>query len=141
LIYGVSITTGAINDFEQSLELATKMVLYYGMGSSIIYSSMSDKYKQKVDEDVMNLINTAYSKEKAEIILFENYLHNVFYLKDCKLTYGSNASVLHSLFLKSMQNLLISTSFNLLINRMSLKYDYNAKSFEVKTNVIDVFSF
>lgn len=64
LIYGVSITTGAINDFEQSLELATKMVLYYGMGSSIIYSSMSDKYKQKVDEDVMNLINTAYSKAK-----------------------------------------------------------------------------
>jgi cell division protease FtsH len=64
LIYGVSITTGAINDFEQSLELATKMVLYYGMGTSIIYSSMSDKYKQKVDEDVMSLINSAYFKAK-----------------------------------------------------------------------------
>ena len=70
LIYGVSITTGAINDFEQSLELATKMVLYYGMGSSIIYSSMSDKYKQKVDEEVMNLINTAYFKAKE---LLGNY--------------------------------------------------------------------
>lgn len=70
LIYGVSITTGAINDFEQSLELATKMVLYYGMGTSIIYSSMSDKYKQKVDEDVMSLINSAYFK--AKMLLEEN---------------------------------------------------------------------
>lgn len=58
--YGVSVTTGAINDFEEALKLAEKMILYYGMGKQIIYPRMSDKYKQMVDEEVAGLINDAY---------------------------------------------------------------------------------
>ena len=122
------------------LEWEKKRQFFFFFNEFLLSLSKSNKILLK-EMSLFFDINTAYSKEKAEIILFENYLHNVFYLKDCKLTYGSNASVLHSLFLKSMQNLLISTSFNLLINRMSPKYAYNAKSFEVKTNVIDVLSF
>jgi len=58
--YGVSVTTGAINDFEEALKLAEKMVIYYGMGRNIIYSSMSDKYKEKIDNEVVRIINEAY---------------------------------------------------------------------------------
>jgi cell division protease FtsH len=60
VVYGVSVTTGAINDFEEALKLAEKMILYYGMGKKIIYPSMSDKYKEMIDEEVAGLINDAY---------------------------------------------------------------------------------
>jgi ATP-dependent metalloprotease FtsH len=69
VFYNVSVTTGAINDFEEALKLAEKMVLYYGMGSNIIYPSSSDKYKEMIDKDVIELINNAYTY--AEIIITE----------------------------------------------------------------------
>jgi cell division protease FtsH len=67
IFYGVSVTTGALNDFEEALKLAEKMVIYYGMGTNVIYPSSSDKYKELIDNDVIELINKAYSY--AEIIL------------------------------------------------------------------------
>jgi cell division protease FtsH len=67
LFYNVSVTTGAINDFEEALKLAEKMVIYYGMGSNIIYPSNSEKYKELIDNDVIELINNAYNY--AEIII------------------------------------------------------------------------
>lgn len=85
--------------------------------------------------------NTFYLKEKAQIVLFENYLHHIFYLKESKFTYGSNATLLNALFLKSMQNLLISSSVNVLINRLITNKDYDSTKLEIKTNVIDLFSF
>lgn len=70
IFYDVSVTTGAINDFEEAFKLAEKMVVYYGMGKSIIYPSLSDKYKEKIDENVVELINDAYQMSK--IILEES---------------------------------------------------------------------
>ena len=69
VFYNVSVTTGAINDFEEALKLAEKMVLYYGMGSNVIYPSSSDKYKEMIDNDVIELINNAYNY--AELIITE----------------------------------------------------------------------
>jgi cell division protease FtsH len=60
-VYGVSVTTGAINDFEEALKLAQRMICYYGMGKQPIYPSMSEKYKQEIDEEVSKLINDAYA--------------------------------------------------------------------------------
>lgn len=60
VFYNVSVTTGAINDFEEALKLAEKMVIYYGMGSNIIYPNTSEKYKEMIDNDVIELINNAY---------------------------------------------------------------------------------
>ena len=57
----VSITTGAINDFEEAYKLAEKMILYYGMGSKVIYPSNSDKYKEMIDNEVIQLIDEAYT--------------------------------------------------------------------------------
>ena len=60
VFYDVSVTTGAINDFEEALKLAEKMIIYYGMGSNIIYPSLSEKYKELIDTEVVNLLNEAY---------------------------------------------------------------------------------
>ena len=64
IFYDVSVTTGAINDFEEAFKLAEKMIIYYGMGKNIIYPNLSDKYKQKIDDEVVGLINDAYQMSK-----------------------------------------------------------------------------
>ena len=61
VFYNVSVTTGAINDFEEALKLAQKMVIYYGMGNNLIYPSLSERYKEKIDQEVIHLIQNAYS--------------------------------------------------------------------------------
>jgi len=61
VFYNVSVTTGAINDFEEALKLAEKMVIYYGMGKDLIYPSSSEKYKERIDNEVVHLIKDAYS--------------------------------------------------------------------------------
>ena len=68
LFYQESVSTGAINDFEEALKLAQKMVMYYGMGKNVIYPSLSEKYKEEIDNEVVYLINTAY--DYAEYIVF-----------------------------------------------------------------------
>ena len=60
VFYNVSVTTGAINDFEEALKLAEKMVVYYGMGNSLIYPSNSEKYKEQIDNEMVQLIQDAY---------------------------------------------------------------------------------
>jgi len=67
IIFDVSVTTGAIGDFEEALKLAEKMIVYYGMGKNVIYPSMSEKYKEMIDEEVAKLIHDAYAY--AEFIL------------------------------------------------------------------------
>jgi cell division protease FtsH len=60
VFYNVSVTTGALNDFEEALKLAERMVLYYGMGNTLIYPSHSEKYKECIDNDVVEIIDEAY---------------------------------------------------------------------------------
>jgi cell division protease FtsH len=67
-IFGSSfISTGASNDFEESIKLAENMVKYYGMGKSTIYPNNSEMYKQMIDKDVFDIINDAY--HQAEYII------------------------------------------------------------------------
>ena len=68
VFYDVSVTTGAINDFEEALKLAEKMVVYYGMGKNIIYPNMSEKYKELIDIEVEKLINDAYIFSKYILV-------------------------------------------------------------------------
>ena len=88
IFYGVSVTTGALNDFEEALKLAEKMVLQYGMGTNVIYPNTSEKYKEMIDKDVADLIQMAYSyaqnilrkskklvEETADILKREKYLN------------------------------------------------------------------
>jgi ATP-dependent metalloprotease FtsH len=75
VFYNVSVTTGALNDFEEALKLAEKMVLYYGMGSNVIYPSNSEKYKELIDNDVIELINSAYSCAQMLIIACKELIY------------------------------------------------------------------
>ena len=67
VFYGISVTTGAINDFEEALKLANKMVVYYGMGELVIYPNGSEKYKEMIDNEIIRLIEDAYGY--AEFII------------------------------------------------------------------------
>jgi ATP-dependent Zn protease len=51
------------------LKLAEKMILYYGMGKNIIYPSNSEKYKEMIDTEVIQLINDAY---KLSFLIIEH---------------------------------------------------------------------
>lgn len=69
--YDCSVTTGAINDFEEAFKLAERMIIYYGMGKSVIYPNSSEKYKEKIDNEVTELIDNAYA-------------YSVYILQNCK---------------------------------------------------------
>ena len=76
VFYDVSVTTGAINDFEEALKLAEKMVCYYGMGEQLIYPSKSEKYKEMIDSEVATLISDAYAYAEdiirnSQLIIYE----------------------------------------------------------------------
>jgi len=58
--YNGGVTTGAINDFEEAKKLAEQMIVFYGMGERLIYSSTSEKFKTEIDEQVNILIQDAY---------------------------------------------------------------------------------
>ena len=79
--YDVSVTTGAINDFEEAFKLAEKMIIYYGMGKSVIYPKSSEKYKEKIDNEVHELIDSAYA-------------YSVFILQQCKDILIESAEIL-----------------------------------------------
>jgi cell division protease FtsH len=74
VFYDVSVTTGAINDFEEALKLAEKMVCYYGMGGQLIYPSRSEKYKEMIDSEVATLINDAYDYAENIILNYKNLI-------------------------------------------------------------------
>jgi cell division protease FtsH len=67
IFFEASVSTGAINDFEEALKLAERMILYYGMGKEVIYPSRSEKYKEIIDVEIAELLNSAYGY--AEFIL------------------------------------------------------------------------
>uniref|UniRef100_A0A6C0I468 AAA+ ATPase domain-containing protein n=1 Tax=viral metagenome TaxID=1070528 RepID=A0A6C0I468_9ZZZZ len=67
LIYGRSVTTGAINDFEEAARIAERMITYYGLGKKPIYPKTSEKYKELIDTEVASLISDAYTQ--AEFLL------------------------------------------------------------------------
>lgn len=79
--YDVSVTTGAINDFEEAFKLAERMILYYGMGKSVIYPSSSEKYKEMIDNEVAELIDSAYA-------------YSVYILQQCKEALIESADIL-----------------------------------------------
>ena len=80
LFFGKSITTGAINDFDEATKLAQKMIVYYGMGNKIIYPNSSDKYKEMIDTEIFTLINDAHQratfiiKNTKELILETSFI-------------------------------------------------------------------
>jgi len=112
IFFDVSITTGAINDFEEAFKLAEKMIVYYGMGKhKVIYPSLSDKYKEMIDNEVADLIDDANA-------------YSTFILKNCKEFMLEGAEMLkRDKILKAEQLIqLIETKYQSLFD---LKYTKN----------------
>ena len=81
IVYNISITTGAINDFNEVYKIAEKMIVDYGMGKYLVYPTKSEKYKEIIDNEILELINKAYhisydllNKYKKELLLLSGML-------------------------------------------------------------------
>jgi len=72
IFFNVSVTTGAINDLAEAIQLAEKMIVFYGMGSYLIYPSKSDKYKEMIDNETFALIERAYTTAKGILLQYKN---------------------------------------------------------------------
>ena len=91
MFYGnASVSTGAVNDFNEALKTATTMVSSYGVDNNFVYSTQSEKYSEKLDDEVNNIIKNAYNtardvmKSSYEIIQYISFiLHN-----EAMLTYN-----------------------------------------------------
>jgi cell division protease FtsH len=60
VFFGTSVTTGAVQDFEEVTRLANNMICNYGMGQKLIYPDTSEKFKEMVDNEISVLIQKAY---------------------------------------------------------------------------------
>jgi cell division protease FtsH len=98
MFYGnASVSTGAVNDFNEALKTATTMVSSYGVDNNFVYSTQSEKYSEKLDDEVNNIIKNAYDtarnvmKSSYDIIQYISFiLHN-----EAMLTYNDVIDHIH----------------------------------------------
>lgn len=98
MFYGnASVSTGAVNDFNEALKTATTMVSSYGVDKNFVYSTQSEKYSEKLDDEVNNIIKNAYDtarnvmKSSYDIIQYISFiLHN-----EAMLTYNDVIDHIH----------------------------------------------
>jgi cell division protease FtsH len=101
----ISVSTGALNDFEEALKLAQKMIVYYGMGKQAVYPSMSEKYKEIIDIEVAGLIDEAYSYADFLITNSKDFIfEGAEILKREKIV---KAETLHQLIQEKYQSVLL----------------------------------
>ena len=67
VIYGHSVSSGALSDLEQAFNMAKTMILNYGFGTKIIYPHFSEEFKQQIDNDIHMVINIAYKETKKTL--------------------------------------------------------------------------
>lgn len=86
IIYGKSMSSGSVSDLESVIQLVKRMYLQFGMGDSIIYPLMSEHYKEQIDQEIHQYINTAY--EKTRQIVLAN-IHLIYHLVDHLMTHST----------------------------------------------------
>jgi len=68
VFYGdTSTTTGAHSDFQEAYQLAHKMVVHYGMGSKPILPHGSERFKERIDQEIASLIHQAYEVARQKV--------------------------------------------------------------------------
>jgi len=70
LFYEEKISSGALDDLNRVKKIIHNMVIDYGMGSNLILPYNSDKYKERIDNEIETIFNEAYNKTKN---LLTNY--------------------------------------------------------------------
>jgi cell division protease FtsH len=64
IFYGDKISSGAVDDFHRVKNIIQKMVVDYGMGTSLFLPYTSDKYREKLDLEIETIFNEAYKETK-----------------------------------------------------------------------------
>ena len=77
IFYGEQISSGAVDDFHRVKNIIQKMVIDYGMGTNLFLPYNSDKYREKIDNEIENIFNEAY-KETKFLLMNSKQL-----IKDC----------------------------------------------------------
>jgi cell division protease FtsH len=113
IVYSLSVTSGAIQDFESALQNANLMITRLGFGKHVIYPTNSEKYRQIADEETFELIESAYE-----------YVY--FILNNCKPLLIEGANMLKNQKVLKADTLvdLINTKYQYVL---SLKYTKNNK--------------
>lgn len=113
IVYSLSVTSGAIQDFESALQNANLMITRLGFGKHVIYPTNSEKYRQIADEETFELIESAYE-----------YVY--FILNNCKPLLIEGANMLKNQKVLKADTLvdLINTKYQYVL---SLKYTKNKK--------------
>jgi cell division protease FtsH len=68
IFYGEKISSGAVDDFHRVKNILQKMVVDYGMGNNLFLPYNSDKYREKIDNEIENIFNEAYKETKFLLI-------------------------------------------------------------------------
>ena len=113
IVYSLSVTSGAIQDFDSALKNANLMITQLGFGKHVIYPTNSEKYRQIADEETFELIESAYE-----------YVY--FILNNCKPLLIEGANLLKTQKVLKADTLvdLINTKYQ---SVLSLKYTKNKK--------------
>jgi cell division protease FtsH len=90
IIYGKSVTTGALSDFDEAYKLAEKMIYSYGMGKTVIYPFRSEKYKEQIDEEINNLLQQSYINSEKILKKYKNELLQGANILKCKKVLKQN---------------------------------------------------
>ena len=64
IFYGDKISSGALDDLNRVKNIIQKMIIEYGMGTSLFIPYNSDKYKERIDAEIEFIFNDAYKKTK-----------------------------------------------------------------------------
>jgi cell division protease FtsH len=64
IFYGDKISSGALDDFNRVKSIIQKMIVDYGMGKNVYLPYNSDKYKEKIDNEIEYIFNKAYEETK-----------------------------------------------------------------------------
>lgn len=91
MFYGnASVSTGAVNDFNEALKIATTMVSSYGIDNNYVYSTQSEKYSERLDDEVNNIIKNAYNTAKDIMKSSYNIIQYISFIlhNEAMLTYN-----------------------------------------------------
>jgi len=68
IFYGDKVSSGAIDDFNRVKNIIHQMVIDFGMGSHTFLPHNSDKYKEKIDNEIEEIFNKAYKDTKSLLL-------------------------------------------------------------------------
>jgi len=67
VVYGPSVSSGALSDLDTTFNVAKKMIMEYGMGGSVIYPHFSEHYRLRIDQEIYRIIKKAHDETRKTI--------------------------------------------------------------------------